>query len=159
MLGLSLQRLCALPLEPAEAVKAGAASPSGTGTAPAVNAAAGAAAGRGSLLRRRPPAACNPDAGLGAADELPGFSHPSLTKRAPPSPLITLPQPAGQEAEWPAALDGSPYAFYFGASPTKVLSSFPSPRATHGNPGTKPHTFVASTSAGARGDKHMVCVW
>ena len=26
--------------------------------------------------------------------------------------LVTLSQPAGEEASWPAALDGSPYAFY-----------------------------------------------
>jgi hypothetical protein len=32
--------------------------------------------------------------------------------------LVKLPQPKGEEATFPAALDGSPYAFYFRASPT-----------------------------------------
>ena len=33
--------------------------------------------------------------------------------------LIKLPQPKGEEATFPAALDGTPYAFYHAASPTK----------------------------------------
>ena len=32
--------------------------------------------------------------------------------------LVLLPQPSGEEATFPAALDGSPFGFYYAASPS-----------------------------------------
>ena len=65
------------------------------------------------------PAKCNPDAQVEmtvSTADLWGLrqEHP------PPQevPLILLPQPAGQESVWPAALDGSPYGFYSLTSPS-----------------------------------------
>jgi len=62
-------------------------------------------------------APCNPK--VDAYEALPPFTDSNHRSR-PPKNLIKLPQPKGQEATYPAALDGTPYAFYFTPNATST---------------------------------------
>lgn len=84
-----------------------------------VAAAAAAAAGTARPARPSKPAPCNIEGYTARhADTLSDFNVQAIQGKKP-TVLIKLAQPKGEEAIYPAALDGSPFAFYHAASATK----------------------------------------
>ena len=76
-----------------------------------------ASAAASGTARPPKPAPCNIEGYAARHADAPSIFNGVQGKK--PTVLITLPQPNGEEATYPAALDGSPFAFYHAASATK----------------------------------------